>query len=282
MAKAMVVLSGGQDSTYCLYWAKQRFDEVHAVTFDYGQRHDREIEAAVTIAARAGVRSHEVVSIGPILAGRSPLTNPAEELEQYDSAEEMEKIIGDRVELTFVPMRNALFLTLAANRAICQDCTTLVTGVCQDDNANYPDCRKSFIVAQEAAIAEALGIDAFRIEAPLITLPKHEAIKQGFQFEGLYSALAWSHTAYDGQFPPTGSDHATVLRADAFLKAGVPDPLWVRANIRHGVELPRTPNYDVMRDEAFINLGSLKSILRLLEDRFRLQFGGRATPAWRR
>ena len=146
--KALVVLSGGQDSTTCLMWAKMQFDEVHAVTYDYGQRHFREIQAAKDVAKLAGVKSHKIVTVGPILEGRSPLTNEEAHLELYADFKQMDQIIGDRVETTFVPMRNALFLTLAANHASCNGITNLITGVCQADNANYPDCRQSFLEAQ--------------------------------------------------------------------------------------------------------------------------------------
>ena len=131
MSKVMVVLSGGQDSTTCLFWAKQHFDEVHAITFNYGQKHLREITSAKKIAEMAKVASHQVVNVPNILKGRSPLTNPDEQLEEYEDYESMDKIIGDRVELTFVPMRNAFFLTIAANYALEKDCFDLVTGVCQ-------------------------------------------------------------------------------------------------------------------------------------------------------
>src|SRR5262245_23132981 len=143
MTSAMVVLSGGQDSTTSLYWAKDKFEAVHAVTFNYGQRHSREIEAALTIGAMAGVQSHQIVDVPGILQSRSPLTSN-NALETYSDYASMDKIIGNRVELTFVPMRNAFFLTLAANRAVAMDCFHLVTGVCQQDNANYPDCRLTF------------------------------------------------------------------------------------------------------------------------------------------
>lgn len=247
--RAMVVLSGGQDSTTCLFWAKQAFSEVHAVTFDYGQRHAREIEAALKVASLAGVASHEVLKVGPLLASRSPLTDPSQPLETYDSPEQMEAIIGDRVELTFVPMRNAFFLTLAANRALARDCFDLVTGVCQQDNANYPDCRETFIASQQATINHALGIEHFVIHAPLMTLTKAQSVHLAIEV-GAYSALAFTHTAYDGNYPPNGKDHASVLRADGFAKAGVPDPLVVRAWREGLMPLPATANYNALREVA--------------------------------
>lgn len=230
MTKALVIFSGGQDSTTCLYWAKQNFDEVHALTFDYGQRHAREIDAALTIAGMAGVASIEVLQLGPILNGRSPLTNPAEPLETYTDFASMDATIGDRVELTFVPMRNALFLTLAANRAICLDCHDMVTGVCEADNANYPDCRGQFIRAQEATICEALGIDRFTIHTPLLRRTKPETVALARELgPECMAALAYSHTCYAGEFPPCGVCHACVLRAEGFRVAGVEDPLVARS-----------------------------------------------------
>jgi 7-cyano-7-deazaguanine synthase len=243
MSKAMVVLSGGQDSTTCLFWARKLFKEVHAVTFDYNQRHIIEIEAARKIAQMAGVASHQVISVGPILGGRSPLTNPNEALETYSDYAEMDKIIGNRVEKTFVPMRNALFLTIAANRAVCLDCYDLVTGVCEQDNANYPDCRASFIDSQNETVNQALGIDNFRIHTPLITMTKAASILLAKTLPGCMEALAYSHTAYDGTYPPVSKDHASVLRAQGFLEAGVPDPLVVRAWREGLMPLPETANY---------------------------------------
>src|SRR3990167_1591735 len=242
--KTVVVLSGGQDSTTALYWAlHDGMDVAAAVTFDYNQRHSREIEAATIITGMAGV-PHEIITLGPILKGRSPLTDPNAQLEQYQDYQQMDKVIGDRVELTFVPMRNALFLTIAANRAICLDAHSLVTGVCQADNANYPDCRKSFIMAQEEAINQALGIEDFMIYSPLMNLPKWESVKLAQTLPGCMEALAYTHTAYDGSYPPIGKDHATILRAHGFEQAGVPDPLIIRAWKEGLMELPGTGNYD--------------------------------------
>ncbi len=245
--KAMVVLSGGQDSTTCLFWARYFFDEVHAITFDYGQRHRVEIEAARKVAKMAGVHSHSVISVGSILGGMSPLTNPSEPVEQYESFDSMEKIIGDRIEKTFVPMRNALFLTVAVNAATILGITDLVTGVCEADNANYPDCRARFIKAFEVMTSLALDKD-IRIYTPLIYLTKAQSINLAIQFRGCMDALAFSHTDYEGLYPP-GKNHASVLRAHGFEEAGVPDPLILRA-WREGAlkELPRTMNYDIVRD----------------------------------
>jgi len=244
--KAMVVLSGGQDSTTCLFWAKRQFDEVHAVTFDYNQRHWRELEAAKKVAELAGVASHEIVRLGPILNGRSPLTNADESLETYKSYDEMDGIIGNRVELTFVPMRNALFLTLAANRAVCRDVFDIVTGVCEADNANYPDCRRDFIYAQQHALSEAMG-KFVQIHTPLILKSKAESISLAQELPGCMEALAYSHTAYSGEYPPLTQDHATVLRAEGFRQAGVPDPLIERAWREGLISLPDSENYDALR-----------------------------------
>lgn len=230
MKKALVVLSGGQDSTTCLFWAKQRFDEVHAITFNYGQKHKRELESAMIVAEMAGVTSHELVNVPSILKSRSPLTDSSQELETYDNYEEMDKIIGDRVELTFVPMRNAFFLTLAANYALAKDCYNLVTGVCQQDNANYPDCRNEFIDSQQATINKALGIQHFHIHTPLMFLSKAQSIQLAKTLPGCMEALAYSHTCYAGEFPPCGKCHACVLRAQGFKEASEIDPLVARAN----------------------------------------------------
>ena len=242
VGKALVVLSGGQDSTTCLYIAKEEFEEVHAVTFDYGQRHCREIDAAQIIAGMAGVASWSLISIPAVLRSVSPLVSDAK-LETYSNFKEMSATIGDRVELTFVPMRNALFLTIAANFARAINCRDLYTGVCEADNANYPDCRASFISAQEWAIQEALADESFEIHTPLIDTTKAESIRLAKTLPGCMDALAYSHTSYSGEYPPVTQDHSTVLRAQGFLEADVPDPLIVRAWREGRMILPTTPNY---------------------------------------
>ena len=243
--KALVVLSGGQDSTTCLAWAKERFDEVYAITFDYGQRHHVEIEAAVTVAKLLGTYGHVLVPLGDgVLQGTSPLVSD-NELEQY---EDHQSLPGG-IENTFVPMRNQLFLTIAANQAFILGCTDLVTGVCEEDSGGYPDCRRSFIDAVEQACnagtftGEAGVLPALTIHTPLMHMTKAESVSLACSIPGCYQALAYSHTAYDGQYPPLGHDHANLLRAKGFEEAGVPDPLVLRACAEDLMSLPGTENY---------------------------------------
>lgn len=240
---ALVVLSGGQDSTMCLHWAKGLFGTVHAVTFLYGQRHAREVEAAKAVAKIVGVTSHELIELGDqVLKGTSPLTNRNEQLETYTDYQQMDAVIGDRVEKTFVPMRNALFLTIAANRAVVLGCDSIITGVCEADNANYPDCRRSFILSQQQTITEALGNPCINLVSPLMNVSKAKSVTWAHD-AGWYLTLAFTHTAYDGQYPPVGKDHASVLRAQGFLEAGLPDPLVVKAWNEGLIDLPATQNY---------------------------------------
>lgn len=262
--KALVVLSGGQDSTTCLYWALQNYEDVHAVTFDYGQRHRREIDSARMIADMAGLRGHkhEVVEIGAILRGTSPLVSNAP-LEQYAD----HTTLPGGLEKTFVPMRNQLFLTLAANRAFCIGASVLVTGVCQEDFGGYPDCRREFIDALELAcrlgtFTREAGFEQpieghttgfpdydqlyeapFKILTPLMFMTKAQSVQFALELPGCYKALAYSHTSYDGEYPPAGKDHATLLRAKGFIEADIPDPLVLRACNEGAMPLPETPNY---------------------------------------
>ena len=243
MAKALVILSGGQDSTTCLFWAKKNFDEVHAVTFDYGQRHIIELEAAKKVAELAGVKSHEIIQVPNCLHSTSPLTSN-NTLDKYESHEAMEKEVGNRIEKTFVPMRNTLFFTIAMNRAVELGCDHLVTGICGTDNANYPDCTESFRKAFEDMANLSLSTTQFRIHAPLMNDTKADTCRRAFKVgAGCWKALAYSHTSYDGKYPPTDNNHSNILRAQGFLEAGLPDPLVVRAVMEGVMELPNTPNY---------------------------------------
>lgn len=254
-SKALVVLSGGQDSTTCLFLAKQKHEEVHAITFDYRQSHSIEISSALKVGEMAGVASHKIVDVIEVLESTSPLLNNGNNLERYKDAEQMAEVIGNRIEHTFVPMRNVLFLTIAVNRAIALGCTHIYTGICQEDNANYPDCTENFRTLFQDMANIALGLNPFVVEgryderqiiikAPLMYLSKAESVRLAYETPGCWQALAYSHTSYDGKYPPTDMNHANVLRADGFEKANLPDPLVLRAFEEHLMPLPTTKNYE--------------------------------------
>lgn len=243
--KALVILSGGQDSATCLFWALRKFHEVYAVTYDYGQRHNAEIEAARKVVALArDVVEHVVTKVGSILQGSSPLVNDQSQLDQY---KDMHSLPGG-LEKTFVPGRNLLFLTLAANHAYARGITHIITGVCQEDFGGYPDCREVFINAAQSAIRFGFSFNddlfnAVQIHTPLMHLSKAKTVEMAWGMPDCWATLAHTHTAYDGMYPPDGKDHATLLRAKGFLEAGRPDPLVLRAIKEGFMKRPSTPNY---------------------------------------
>jgi 7-cyano-7-deazaguanine synthase len=221
-SKALVILSGGQDSTTCLFWAKDNFAKVHALSFDYGQRHIVELQSAAKVAAMADIE-HEIIELGPIFSGLSPLTNSKELLDKYESANEL----PGGLEKTFVPGRNILFLTVAANRAYTLDCANLVIGVSQEDFGGYPDCREDFITKMTAALSSGLGWPV-RIYAPLMRMTKEQTVLLAKNIPGCFDALAYTTTCYAGESIPCGHCHACLLRAKGFALAGADDPLLVR------------------------------------------------------
>lgn len=238
---ALVVLSGGQDSTICLFMALNdpRFSSVSAITFDYGQRHSIELEAASEVwrtanaiyGSKMGEHHFSVVPAG-LLRGTSPLTNPKFEVEKYESA----AVLPGGLEKTFVPGRNMLFLTLAANLAYCEGHSHIYTGVSQQDYGGYPDCRSLFIAYMQSAICSGLDRQ-IKIETPLIDISKAASVACAQKLHGCLDALAYSHTCYEGcllspvdgtTLVPCGKCHACLLRAESFRKAKVPDPLIAR------------------------------------------------------
>lgn len=250
--KAIVLFSGGQDSTTCLYWALQRFEEVRALSIHYGQRHAVELDAARRIADLASV-AHEVVELPiGVLRGTSALVDGSAQVGHYSGP----SALPGGVEPTFVPMRNALFLVIAANRAAEIGAVTIVTGVCEEDYGGYPDCRARFIEAQEIAINEALGALDFDthlyvdIQTPLMRLSKANTVRLAAEIPGCLDALAYSHTCYDGEYPPNPHNHASILRARGFDEALIPDPLIVRAK-REGLLPDDYPDSGLVEGTAY-------------------------------
>jgi len=216
--RALVVLSGGQDSTTCLFWAIDRFGRgnVSSITFDYGQKHRIELDCAREVAAAAGV-SNVCLPIDTFAAlGGDALTDAT-------IAVSDEKDDETELPVTFVPGRNLIFLTFAAAHAYRHGIRHLVTGVAQTDYSGYPDCREATLLALQKAIS--LGMDReFTIHTPLMHRSKKQTVELAVSLGGL-EAMALTHTCYNGRRPPCGECPACRLRAKGFAEAGVPDPL---------------------------------------------------------
>ena len=216
--KALVLLSGGQDSTTCLYWAIDRFGmaNVSAITFDYGQRHRIELECAQDIAQRLSV-PQVCLPIDTFAAlGGDALTDT-----KIDISNQVDGETG--LPNTFVPGRNLIFLTFAAAWAWPRKINHLVTGVAQTDYSGYPDCREETMRSLRKSLR--LGMESkVEILAPLMHLSKKATVELARDL-GAIDAMAWTHSCYNGQRPPCGSCAACELRARGFAEAGVEDPL---------------------------------------------------------
>ena len=222
MNKALVVLSGGQDSTTCLYWAIDKFgiDAVSSLTFDYGQKHRIELACAKEVAEIAGV-TNSVLPIDTFrILGGNALTDDINVESEVDPDTQLPN--------TFVPGRNLIFLTYAAAFAYQRGISNLVTGVAQTDYSGYPDCRNDTIESLQNTIR--LGMETeVTIHTPLMWLSKAETVLLAKQL-GALEAMAYSHTCYNGQQPPCGTCPACELRAKGFEEAGIADPLVQRFN----------------------------------------------------
>ncbi|KMJ58281.1 7-cyano-7-deazaguanine synthase [Bacillus sp. LL01] len=185
--KAMVVFSGGQDSTTCLLWAMKKFDEVEAVTFHYGQRHELEIECAKNIAKELGVK-HRILDMS-LLGQLTPnaLTRDDIEIEEKDG----------ELPSTFVDGRNLLFLSFAAVAAKQIDAKHIVTGVCETDFSGYPDCRDVFIKSMNVTLNLSMDYP-FVIHTPLMWLNKAETWKLADDLDSLEYVRTKTLTCYNG------------------------------------------------------------------------------------
>ena len=190
MKKAVVVFSGGQDSTTCLVKALKEFDEVHAITFDYGQRHKLEIEVAEQLASKLGVKAHKVMDVGLLNElAISSLTR--------DDIPVSHELQDNGLPNSFVPGRNILFLTLAGIYAYQIGADAVITGVCETDFSGYPDCRDEFVRSMNNSLV--LGMDrAFTIETPLMWLNKAETWALADQYDALQLVRESTLTCYNG------------------------------------------------------------------------------------
>jgi len=224
LKKAVVLLSGGLDSTTTLAIAKSEGFQIHAMTFRYGQRHEFEIQAAKRVAEVMEVANHVVVDIDLRLLGGSALTSDIS-VPKDRSLEEMD----DGIPVTYVPARNTVFLSFALAWAEVLGTVDIFAGVNAVDYSGYPDCRPEYLEAYErmANLATKMTTELgkkLRIHAPLIHLSKSEIIQRGLKLGVDYSL---SSTCYD----PTPDGHACghcdacLLRLSGFQEVGIADPI---------------------------------------------------------
>jgi 7-cyano-7-deazaguanine synthase len=237
--KAVVLLSGGLDSTTALAIAKHKGFEPYAITFRYGQRHAVEIDAACRVAHWAGVAQHIIVDFDLRMIGGSALTAEAE-VPKGRPIDEM----GHNIPITYVPARNTIFLSFALAWAEVLGANDIFLGVNALDYSGYPDCRPEYIGAYErmANLATKAGVEGKRlkIHAPLIMLSKAQIIQRGLELGVDYSLTI---TCYDPtpEGAACGECDACLLRLKGFAEAGVDDPV-AYANVAQTTPFTQSPS----------------------------------------
>lgn len=225
--RAVVLLSGGLDSTTVLAIAKAEGYEAYALSFSYGQRHSWELECARKIASNAGVKDHRVAQIDLRVFGGSALTSDIS-VPKGRSIEEM----SDKIPVTYVPARNTIFLSFALAWAEVLGSSDIFIGVNALDYSGYPDCRPEFIEAFErlANLATKAGVEGhqdLKIHTPLISLSKAEIVRKGLEL-GVDYGLTSSCYDPSPSGEPCGACDSCLLRQKGFRENGLIDPLKYR------------------------------------------------------
>lgn len=220
MKKAIILLSGGLDSTTCLAYAKQQGFACYALSFDYGQKHNIELEQAKYIGQHYHVIQHKIVSLASLgQLGGSALTDPNIPIPQHTDS--------DDIPSTYVPARNTVFLSIALSWSEIINASSIFIGVSAVDYSGYPDCRPEFIDAFQTLthVATKTGVTghAPRIETPLIHLSKSETIALGCSL-GVEYAMTISCYAANAAKEACGECDSCILRKKGFIDAGIKDP----------------------------------------------------------
>ena len=222
MKRAVILLSGGLDSTTCLAIAREQGFDLFALTVNYGQRHIFELQSAKNVALSLDVQKHSVLDIDLAQFGGSALTDDIEV-----PKDRVESEMSD-IPATYVPARNTVLLSVALARAETLESFDIFIGVNALDYSGYPDCRPEYIESFErtANLATKAGVSGknFHIHTPLINMTKAEIIKSGTKL-GVDYGLTFS--CYDPQETgaPCGHCDACILRLKGFKESGIPDPL---------------------------------------------------------
>jgi 7-cyano-7-deazaguanine synthase len=217
---AIVLLSGGLDSTTCLAIARHdRFAPLYSMSFDYGQRHRHELAAAERIARQFGVREHRVVKIDLRQFGRSALTDDTIAVPK----DRDERSMSGAIPVTYVPARNTLFLSYALASAEVLECDDVFIGVNALDYSGYPDCRPEFIESFEKTARLGTKRAGFTVHAPLVRMTKAQIIRRGVELGVDYGM---THSCYDpdAQGRACGRCDSCLLRKKGFAESGIPDP----------------------------------------------------------
>ena len=221
---ALVLFSGGQDSTTCLAWALERFERVETIGFDYGQRHRVELDRARDIARHFAVVDHQIVKIDLRQFGGSALTDSID----VPTGRDQEEMTAE-IPVTYVPARNTIFLSFCLAYAEVKEASDIFIGVNAVDYSGYPDCRPEFITAFEtlANLATKAGVEGknrMKIHTPLIKLSKVEIIQKGLE---LGVDFAMTHSCYDPgeKGESCGVCDSCQLRLKGFQEAGLEDPI---------------------------------------------------------
>lgn len=222
--KALVLFSGGVDSTTCLGIAVNKYgsENVLALSVSYGQKHTKEIDSARAVAKHYGVELYELdLSEMFRFSDCSLLKGSSEEVPHESYAEQLKETNGSPVS-TYVPFRNGLFISSAAAIAISRGCSVIYYGAHSDDAAGnaYPDCSETFNNAMSEAVWVGSG-NQVRIEAPFVSKTKADVVKMGLEL-GVPYELTWS--CYEGGDVPCGKCGTCIDRAKAFAENGVSDP----------------------------------------------------------
>ncbi|MFT3917803.1 MAG: 7-cyano-7-deazaguanine synthase QueC [Anaeromyxobacteraceae bacterium] len=220
--RAVVLLSGGLDSTTCLAVARRDGFEAHALSVDYGQRHKHELARARRLAKALGAASHRVVKVDLSAFGGSALTDPTIAVPKRRSA----KAMSADIPVTYVPARNTVMLALALAHAETIGAADVYVGVNAIDYSGYPDCRPEFLRAFEklAKVATKAGVEGrpLRVHAPLLRLSKAGIVKLGTSLGVPYRLTLSCYDPVGGK--ACGACDACLLRRKGFEEAGVPDP----------------------------------------------------------
>jgi 7-cyano-7-deazaguanine synthase len=219
---AVCLISGGLDSCVTAFIAKNKGYNIYALSFNYGQRHKKEIECAKDVSSAVKAKDHIIFDLDLYRFGRSSLVDASSDIPTSYNLEN----IGKTIPSTYVPARNTVFLSIALAYAEAIDADAIFIGATAQDYSGYPDCRPEYIAAYQkmADLATQRGVEgiSIRIEAPLLNFTKAEIIKKGLE---LYAPFEKTWSCYQGGRKACGKCDSCLLRLKGFKEAGYCDPI---------------------------------------------------------